>query len=377
MVIKRSLKLALAGLMIGAFASAAPKAEYLYVGNYDKGIQAFRYDPAGVALEPLGMVGEIERPSFLTLHPNGRFLYAVSELGNSGGNQGYVYAFSLDKSTGKLQFINRQQSGGGGACHLVVDKSGKFLLVANYGSGSIADFPLKDDGSIGSLAAKVQFEGSGPNANRQKGPHAHAVVLSADNRFLFVPDLGTDQVKIFKFDAGTGALTPNNPASASVKPGAGPRHLAIAPGGRFAYVVDEMGSSVTVFSLDAASGALAEIEAVSTLPADNTKINNSAEIQIDPAGKFLYASNRGHDSIAVFAIDGQSGKLNRVQIVSSGGATPRNFTIDPTGKHLLVANQDSNNIVVFDRDLKTGKLTPADKTVTTPSPVCLIFFPAS
>jgi 6-phosphogluconolactonase len=192
-----------------------------------------------------------------------------------------------------------------------------------------------------------------------------------------VPDLGTDQVKIFRFEPTTGALTANNPASASVKPGAGPRHFAIAPNGRFAYVLDEMGSSVTVFKLDRSSGALAEIEAVSTLPADNTKVNNSAEIQIDPAGKFLYASNRGHDSIAVFAINRQSGKLNRVQIVPSGGATPRNFTIDPTGKHVLAANQDSNNIVLFDRDLNTGKLTPADKTVTTPSPVCLIFSPAS
>jgi len=323
------------------------------------------------------MVGEMQRPSFLTLHPNGRFLYAVSELGNDGVSQGYVYAFSIDKSTGKLHFINRQQSGGGGACHLVVNKSGKFLLVANYGSGSIADFPLKDDGSIGSLASKVQFDGSGPNAKRQKGPHAHEVVLSADDRFLFVPDLGTDQVKIFRFEPTTGALTPNKPAFASVKPGAGPRHFAIAPHGGFAYVLDEMGSSVTVFKLDPSSGALAEVEAVSTLPDDNAKVNNSAEIQIDPAGSFLYASNRGHDSIAVLAIDRQSGKLSRVQIAPSGGATPRNFTIDPTGKHMLVANQDSNNIVLFDRDPKTGKLTPVGKTVTTPSPVCLIFSPAS
>ncbi len=373
MVIKRSLKLALAGVILGAFASAAPKGQFLYVGNYSNGIQAFQYDPQTLALQPLGMVGEVQRPSFLTLHPNGRFLYAVSELGNDNGSEGYVYAFSVDKSTGKLQFLNRQSSGGGGACHLVVNKNGKFLLVANYGSGSVADFPLKPDGTIGSLASKVQFEGSGPNPKRQKGPHAHAVVLSPDNRFLYVPDLGTDQVRIFKFDQATGALTPNQPAR--VKPGAGPRHFTISPDGHFAYVVDEMGSSVTAFKLDASSGALTEIEAVSTLPDDNTKVNNSAEIQIDPAGKFLYASNRGHDSIAVFAIDGQSGKLNRVQIVASGGATPRNFTIDSTGKHLLAANQDSNNIVLFDRDVKTGKLTPVGKTVTTPSPVCLLFSP--
>ena len=376
MAIKRFLKLALAGLILGAFASAEPKAQFLYVGNYGNGIQAFQYDSQALALQPLGMVGEVQRPSFLTLHPNGRFLYAVSELGNDNGSEGYVYAFSVDKSTGKLHFLNRQSSGGGGACHLVINKSGKFLLVANYGSGSVADFPLKDDGSIGTLASKVQFEGSGPNPKRQKGPHAHAVVLSSDDRFLFVPDLGTDQVKIFKFEPTTGALTPNKPAFASVKPGAGPRHFAISPNSHFAYVLEEMGSSVSAFKLDGSSGALADIEAVSTLPADNTKVNNSAEIQIDPAGNFLYASNRGHDSIAVFAIDRQSGQLSRVQIVPSGGATPRNFTIDPTGKHVLAANQDSNNIALFDRDLKTGKLTPVGKTVATPSPVCLIFSPA-
>ncbi|MFL6448317.1 MAG: lactonase family protein [Bryobacteraceae bacterium] len=375
MAIERPLKLALAGLILSAFASAEPKAQFLYVGNYSNGIQAFRYDPQALALQPVGMVGEMQRPSFLTLHPNGRFLYAVSEIGNDGGSQGYVYAFSVDQPTGKLHFLNRQPSAGGGPCHLVVNKSGKFLLVANYGSGSVADFPLKDDGSIGDLASKLQFEGSGPDQKRQKGPHAHAVVLSSDDRFLFVPDLGTDLVRIFRFEPRTGALTANKPGSASVKPGAGPRHFAIAPNGRFAYVLDEMGSSVTAFKLDGSSGALTEIEAVSTLPDDNTKINNSAEIQIDPAGNFLYASNRGHDSIAVFSIDRQSGKLNRVQIVPSGGATPRNFTIDPAGKHVLVANQDSNNIVLFDRDLKTGKLTPADKTVTSPSPVCLMFSP--
>src|SRR3954469_353919 len=245
MAIKRSLKLALAGLILGAFASAEPKAQFLYVGNYSDGIQAFRYDPQALTLQPLGMVGEMQRPSFLTLHPNGRFLYAVSELGNNGGSQGYVYAFSVDKSTGKLQFLNRQPSGGGGPCHLVVNKSGKFLVVANYGSGSVTDFPLNEDGSIGTLASKVQLEGSGPSPKRQKGPHAHEAVLSSDDRFLFVPDLGTDQVKIFDFDAKTGALTPNKPAFASVKPGAGPRHMAIAPDGHFAYVLGEMGSSVT------------------------------------------------------------------------------------------------------------------------------------
>jgi 6-phosphogluconolactonase len=352
MASQRNLKLGLGFLLGVATAVGAPS--YLYVGNYSNAIQAYSYDAASSALQSLGPVGgEIERPSFLTIHPNGRFLYAVSELGNDAGREGYVYSYSIDKATGKLTFINRQSSGGGGACHLVVNKTGKFLLVANYGSGSVADFPLKEDGSIGARAAKVQFEGSGPDQKRQKGPHAHAVVLSSDDRFLFVPDLGADKVRIFKFDSTSGALT-----------------------AKYAYALAEMGSSVTAFRVDSSSGSLTQIEAVSTLPDDNTKVNNSAEIQIDRAGKFLYASNRGHNSVAVFAIDSQTGKLNRVGVTPTEGATPRNFTLDPAGTHILVANQDSNNIVLFQRDQKTGKLTPAGKVFESPSPVCLIFYPA-
>lgn len=382
MASQRSLKLILACIaLLPPLVPAAPKASagsryYLYVGNYSNGIQAFRYDIGALSFEPLGAVGEMQRPSFLALHPNGRFLYAVSELGNSGRTQGFVYSFSIEKATGKLNFLNRQESGGGGACHLVVDKTGKFLLVANYGTGSIADFPLKDDGSIGPIAAQVQFEGSGPDRKRQNGPHAHAVVLSADNRFLFVPDLGTDKVRIFKFDSVHGGLTPNEPAFVAVKPGAGPRHFALAPNGKFAYVLDEMGSSVTAFHFGRSNGALTEVEAVSTLPPDYSGVNNSAEIQIDAAGKFLYASNRGHNSIAVFAIDQQSGKLQRLEIVPTGGATPRNFALDPSEKRLLVANQDSNDIRTFDRDTESGKLTPTEKIASSPSPVCLLFVAA-
>jgi len=382
MASQKSITVTLACIVaLSGFAPAAPKAladshYYLYVGNYSNGIQAFRYDASAVSFEPLGMVGEMQRPSFLALHPNGRFLYAVSELGNDGRTQGFVYGFSIDKATGKLNLLNRQPSGGGGACHLVVDKTGKFLLVANYGTGSIADFPLKEDGSIGAAAAQVQFEGSGPDRKRQNGPHAHAVVMSADNRFLFVPDLGADKIRIFRFDSANGSLTPNGHAFATVKPGAGPRHFALAPDGDFAYVLDEMGSSVTAFRFDPSNGALTEIEAVSTLPSDYSGVNNSAEIQIDAAGKFLYASNRGDNSIAVFAIDHQNGRLTRLEIVPTGGATPRNFTIGPSGKLLFVANQDSNNIRIFGRNPETGKLSSTGSAVTSPSPVCLLFVPA-
>ena len=350
---------------------------HLYVGTYtgpnNKGIPAFRYDASQLAFEPLGTVAEMERPSFLAFSPDRRFLYAVSELGNSGKSEGYVYAFGLDRTTGKLTFLNRQTSGGGGACHLVVDKTGKFLLVANYGTGSTASFPLKSDGSLGNLISKIQFEGSGPNQRRQKGPHAHAVVLSPDNRFLFVPDLGADRVRILRFDSSNGSLTPNTPADVAVKPGAGPRHFTFSPNGRFAYLICEMGSLVVAFRYDSSAGSLTEIQTASTLPDGFTGENNSAEIEVDPSGRFLYASNRGHDSIAVFSIDDKTGKLERTQIESTQGRTPRNFAIDPTGRHLLAADQDSNRIVVFDRDSHTGKLTATGKTVDVPSPVCLLF----
>ena len=353
---------------------------YLYVGTYtgpkSKGIHAFRYDTAKTTFDPLGTVAEMARPSFLALSPNRRFLYAVSELGNSGKSDGYVYAFAIDNTTGKLAFLNRQSSGGGGACHLVVDKTGKFLFVANYGTGSAVSFPIQFDGSLGSLASKIQFAGSGPNQARQKGPHAHAVVLSPDNRFLFVPDLGADRIRIFHVDSKNGMLSPNTPADVAVKPGAGPRHFTFSPDGHFAYLICEMGSLVVAYRYDSAAGSLTEIQTASTIPEDFSGENNCAEIEVDSSGRFLYASNRGHDSIAVFSIDRKTGKLQRIQIESTRGHTPRNFVIDPTGRHLLAANQDSDRVVVFNRDPRSGKLTATDKTVEVPSPVCLLFNPA-
>lgn len=382
------MKRALVGLLAAAVFSGtglssdvpAGSHSYLYVGTYtgpnSKGIYAFRYDASRLALEPLGVVGEMPRPSFLAISPDRRFLYAVSELGNNGKSEGFVYAFAIESATGKLVPLNRQPSGGGGACHLVVNKSGKFLLVANYGSGSAVSFPLKPDGSIGDRISKIQFEGSGPDSSRQRGPHAHAVVLSPDNRFLFVPDLGTDRIQILRFDSSSGSLARNTPADVAVKAGAGPRHLTFSPDGRFAYLVCEMGSLVVAFRYDSSTGRLTETQSASTLPDGFSGENNSAEIELDPEGRFLYASNRGHDSIAVFSIDRQTGKLERIQIESTQGRTPRNFTIDPVGGHLLVADQDSNRIVLFNRDPQTGKLVFAGKTVDVPSPVCLLFNPA-
>jgi 6-phosphogluconolactonase len=365
------------GLVVPAIGSAAgPERYWLYVGNYtgpkNKGIQAFSYGTSAASLDSLGMVGEMPQPSFLALHPSGHFLYAVSELGNNGKEDGGVYAWAIDRDTGKLNFLNKQSSGGGGACHLVVDKTGKCLMVANYGTGSATAFPVGERGHIGAMGGKIQFSGSGPNPRRQKGPHAHAVVLSADNRFLFVPDLGTDQIHILRVDVEKAGLEENNPASAAVKPGSGPRHFTFSPNGKQAYVVSEMGSMVTVFDYEPQRGALTKSQEISTLPEDFGGVSNAAEIEIDSAGKFVYASNRGNDSIAVFGVD-HSGKLRLIEVVPTGGKTPRNFAIAPGGHWLIAANQDSDTLVVFARDTGNGRLKAAGKVVETPSPVCLVF----
>lgn len=383
MASKRTLITLLGCALFASVSAPATDADghyYLYVGTYtgpaSKGIYAFRYDVKDTSFQPLGVAAEMPQPSFLAIHPNGKYLYAVSELGNDGHTDGQVYSYSIDSSSGSLTFLNKVDSGGGGACHLVVDHTGASLLVANYGTGSAAVFALGADGRIGERTALEQFSGSGPNPRRQRGPHAHAVVLSPDNHFLFVPDLGTDQIHILRFDAAKGTLKPNEPPYVKVSPGAGPRHFTFSPSGKFAYVVDEMGSSVTAFQYEAALGTLLELQAVSTLSDQFSGINNAAEIQVDSTGRFLYASNRGNDSIAVFSIDKNSGKLVRIQVAGSQGHTPRNFTIDPTGKYLLAANQDTGNIVIFPISRRNGKLMEAEKSLHVPSPVCLVFVPA-
>jgi 6-phosphogluconolactonase len=363
-------------------ANSAPKSgKYLmYVGTYtgpnSKGIYAFRFDPKSGKTESLGLAGEVVNPAFVALHPNGKFLYAASELGNDGKTNGAVTAFAIDRKSGMLTKLNSVSSGGGGSCHLVVDHTGKMLVVANYGSGSVASFPVGADGRIGELKSLMKHAGSGPDRARQRGPHTHGAFISPDNRFVVIPDLGLDQVWVYKMDPATAQLSENEPAFVSVKPGSGPRHFAFSPNGKFAYVVQEMGSMVTAFSYDAAAGKLTEVQAISTLPADFKGEDNSAEIGIDPKGRFLYASNRGHDSIAVFAIDPKKGTLRPVEITLTQGKIPRNFKLDPTGRYLFAANQKSNNIVVFHVDPKSGKMTPAQQVLDAPAPVCIEFLPA-
>ncbi len=359
---------------------ATARSYFVYVGTYtresSKGIYGYRFDPRTGKFTSTGLAAEIKNPAFLASDPTHRFLYAVSEIGNDGKSHGAVSSFAIDPRTGSLKFLNKVDSGGGGACHLTLDHTGKILFVANYGSGNVASFAINPDGSIGEQTGFDQHSGSGPNAERQEGPHAHAVVLSPDNRFLFVPDLGTDQIRIYRVDVAKRTFTPNDPAFVSVTPGLGPRHFLFGRSGKFAYVVCEMKSSVVAFSYDALKGSLTPIQTISTLPPDYRGIDNSAEIGIDPSGRFLYASNRGHDSIAVFAIDPDKGTLTRVQVAPSQGMIPRNFAVDPTGKYLLVANQISNQLVVFAIDPTNGTLTPAGQTLDVNSPVAILFVPA-
>ena len=385
LITRRSATLLLAGATIlpktlEAQASGA-KEYFVYFGTYtrkeSKGIYAHRYNPATGKLSEIGLVAETESPSFLAFHPNRKYLYAVNETAKYNGKEtGSVTAFSIDGASGKLKTLNQVESHGTAPCHLVVDRTGKSLSVANYSSGTTAVFPVKDDGSLGEAASVVQHSGSGPDP-RQKSPHAHATVLSADNRFLFVADLGADQVFSYRLDPAKATIASNNPAFARLKPGTGPRHFAFHPSARFAYANGELVSNVTAFSYDAARGALTELGALSTLPEDFKGENSTAEIEVHPSGKFLYVSNRGHNSLAIFSIDPSKGTLTAKGHASTQGSTPRNFAIDPAGKLVLAANQESDSVVVFQIDQQSGQLKPSGEILKVPVPVCVLFVPVA
>jgi 6-phosphogluconolactonase len=371
-------------LLLTIAAAAAPQGTYLfYVGTYteggskSKGIYAYRYDAKTAQITTLGLAAETTNPSWVSLHPTGRFLYAVNEVGNyKGPNSGGVSAFSVDRATGKLTFLNEVPTRGADPCYVTVDSTGKYVLVANYTGGSVVVFPILKDGSLGEASAFVQHSGHGPNPQRQEGPHAHSIDLSPDNRLAMVDDLGLDEVLVYKFDSAKGTLTPNDPPFAKVDPSAGPRHFALHPSGKFAYVIGEMGHTVTAFSYDSASGRLRRLQSITTLPKDFTGRNDDAEVRVHPSGKFLYASNRGDDSIAIYKIDESSGTLEQVGSVPTGGKEPRSFEIDPTGTLLFAENQKTDNIVVFRIDVKTGRLTPTGKVLEVASPVCVKFMGA-
>lgn len=366
--------------LIPALAALAASNRFLvYFGTYtggkspSKGIYVARFDAGTGTVSDPELAAEITNPSFLAIHPNRRFLYAVGETGGPQG--GSVTAFVIERPGGRLKQLNQVSSRGRGPCHIAVDATGRYVLVVNYTSGSTAVIAIRDDGSLGESTAFVQHQGSSVNPKRQEGPHAHSVNLSPDNRFAIVADLGLDQVLVYRFDAARGTLEPNDPPFARVAPGSGPRHFAFHPTGRFAYVINELASTITAFRWDGQRGILTELQTVSTLPKEFSGENYTAEVVVHPGGRFLYGSNRGHDSIAAFAID-REGKLSPLGLTPTQGSFPRNFALDPTGRWLFAANQRSDNVVLFRVDGKNGKLEPAGRTLSIGAPVCVRFVPA-
>jgi 6-phosphogluconolactonase len=352
---------------------------FMYVGTYtgqlSKGIYAWRFDPSSAKFTPLGLVAETPNPSFLAAHPNGRFLYAVNEISRFQRmlKSGSVSAFAIDPATAKLTLLNKQASLGDGPCHLTLDSQGKCLVVANYNNGSVAAFPVSPKGLLDASSAFFQHVGAGADPKRQEGPHAHCVVVTPDNRFVLAADLGLDEVLFYRFDLAHGGMVINEPRFVKVAPGAGPRHLVFHPNGKWVYLINEMQSSIVSFAYEPEGDVLSELQTVSTLPKDYTGQNDGAEIQVHPSGKFLYASNRGHNSIAVFAIDPKAGTLKPVEYVPTQGKIPRNFAIDPTGAYLIAENQQSNNMVVFRIDQASGRLTPTGQVMNVGAPVCITF----
>jgi 6-phosphogluconolactonase len=369
--------LALAASMLAPAAGPAQQKYLVYVGTYtehgSKGIYAYGFDSSTGKLTSLGLAAEAAEPSFLAVDSTGRFLYAVSETADYNGRPtGAVSAFAIRPETGKLSLLNQVSSRGQDPAHITLDRMGKYALVSNYTQGSVAVFLILKDGRLGETSSFVQHKGSSVNPQRQRGPHAHAVAMSPDNRFAIVADLGLDQLLVYSFDATKGTLGAQ-PQIVKASVGAGPRHLVFSSNAGFLYVINELHSTVAAYSYNADTGALRELQTVSTLPKDFRGNNTAAEIEVHPSDKFLFASNRGNDSIAVFAIDSATGALTHIETEHTGGKTPRNFAIDPTGSWLLAANQDSDNIVVFRIDPKTGHLTPTGETVQVQSPTCLKF----
>ncbi|HLF95194.1 MAG TPA: lactonase family protein [Planctomycetota bacterium] len=359
-------------------AAAEPQAGscLVYTGSYSdakaEGIQVFRLDLKTGALTKVGGASGVTNPSFVALHPGGKFLYAVGETSEFAGKKvGAVAAFSLD-GKGVPTFMNAQSSEGQGPCHITVDRTGKHALVANYGSGSVACLPIEEDGKLAAPSSSVQHKGSGANKSRQAGPHAHSINPDPMGRYVVAADLGLDKILVYRFNSLKGTLEANEPAAADVPPGSGPRHFAFHPSSRWAYACGEMTSTVIAFTYNPERGVLEQMQVLSTLPGE-VKGNSTAETQVSPDGKFVYVSNRGHDSVAVFAVDEATGKLKAVGHCPTGGKTPRNFGIDPSGAFLIAANQGSNNVVVFKIDPKTGMPSPAGHEVQVPKPVCVKF----
>ncbi|MET0401059.1 MAG: lactonase family protein [Cystobacter sp.] len=358
---------------------AAPTEYFIYAGTYTsaggEGIVLCRLSMATGALQKVGVTSNVAEPSFLAMDRRGRYLYAVNELGSyQGQSSGAVSAFSVHPTTRALTLINQQASLGGSPCFVSVDANDKFVLVANYGGGSVAVFPVRSDGGLGTSTDKKQFQGSGPKPG-QEAPRGHQIQVDAANQFALAADLGSDKLRVFRFDGAQGRLTAGSPAAVSTVAGAGPRHFAFHPNGRFVFLINELNSTLTSFAYEPTQGTLTAVRTVSTLPSGYTGASYCAEVRVSPDGRFVYGSNRGHDSIVVFAVDAQ-GALSLVQHVSTQGKWPRDFILDPTGTYLLVANQNSHNIVSFQRDATTGRLTPLNSSLSLRSPTSLLVAPS-
>lgn len=364
----------------GLFAQSLPEHHvYVYIGGHEsgpgRGISLATFDTITGVLSKPELVIESEAPSYLQIAANKNYLYACNSLEKfQGKDEGALSAFKIDRASGHLSLVNQQPSGGVNPCHVSIDGTGHFLFAANYNSGSVIVRRILPDGSIGEETGFDQHSGKGINPERQEGPHAHCIKADPSNRFVLATDLGTDKLMVYRFDDVSGSITPNDPAFAKVSPGLGPRHFTFSPNGNFCYLVDEMGNAVTVFAWDVTKGKLKELQTIGALPADFQGFDKSAEIRVHPSGKFLYCSNRGHNSLTVFSINNATGLLAVVQHVPAMGQSPRNFDFDPSGKWLIVTNHDGNNAVVFSVDQNTGQLKQHGDPVQVHNPFCLQFF---
>lgn len=339
-----------------------------------QGIYAFSLDPASGEMIEVGLTEDVPNPSYLALDPTRKFLYVVNEMKEfEGAATGTASAFSVDPSSGELRFLNRKPIHGTDPCHLTVHKTGKYVLVANFMSGSVCVLPILEDGSLGDATDVTQHRGSSIDPVRQSGPHAHAVIQDESGGYVFVPDLGLDKLMIYRFHVGSGTLEPSDPSWIEVSPGAGPRQLALHPQGKYCYLINELDSTITALEYDLSKGLMRSLQTISTLPAHCEEASTCAELQISPSGKFLYGSNRGHDSIATYAIDQKTGTLTLIGHEDTQGRTPRHFAISPGGEILVVANQDSDNLVSFKLSPFSGELLRTGHSVHVPTPVCVTF----
>ncbi|MFT4032038.1 MAG: lactonase family protein [Siphonobacter sp.] len=374
-MIRTALTSCLIALGSISFAQPTPYKDnfYLLVGTYtqkkSEGIYVYQFNNKTGEFQPISIAKGLNNPSFQAISPDQKYVYSVGETNGEGA----VYSFSFDKKTGTLTQLNTESAGGTGPCHVAIDHTGKWVMVGNYGAGSLSLLPVKTDGSLGTPTQTIQHTGTGPNPKRQDKAHVHSINIAANNRDIYVPDLGIDEVTYYRLNDKTGKLTEEQPVK--VAPGAGPRHFTFHPSNKFAYVINELNKTVTAFTYNSQTGALTNIQSISTIPDDYKGENICADIHISPDGKFLYGSNRGHDSIAIYAIDQKTGKLTLVDIESAGGKHPRNFMIDPSGRFVLVANRDTDNVVIFNRNAKTGKLNPTGREIQVSMPVCLKMIP--